>query len=78
MVADVNAMEHAAGNALGELASQLEGVIADAGAVNAHHQTIDVAHIEVVAHQQHGPRRELEDVLAGAIGQNRLQPAKAA
>ena len=56
VVADVNTMEHAAGNALGELARQLEGVIADAGSVNADHQAIDVAHIEVIAHQQHRPR----------------------
>ena len=76
VVADMNAMQHAAGDAFGEFASQLEGVIADASSVDAHHQTIDVADIKVVSHQQHWPRRELEDVLARAVGQDRLESSQ--
>ena len=33
--------------------------------------------IKVIAHQQHRPGRELEDVLTRAVAQDRLQPAQA-
>ena len=34
--------------------------------------------VEVIPHQQHRPRGQLKDVLAGAVGQDRLKPSQAA
>ena len=60
-----------------QFAGQFEGVIPHSGAIDGHQHAVDVADVEVVAHQQHRPGGELEDVLAGAIAQDRLQPAHA-
>ena len=37
-----------------------------------------MADIKVIAHQQHGSGGELEDVLARAVGEDRLQASQAA
>ena len=51
---------------------------AEAFSVDGHHHAIDMLHVEVIPHQQHWPGGELEDVLAGAVGQDGLKATQAA
>ena len=70
--------EGAARDVPGQFTGQLEGVVAHTGTVNAHQQSVYMAHVEIVTHQQHRPGGELKDVLACAVGQDGLQSTKAA